>query len=60
MQIEYLGHIVSIEGVQMEKSKVEAILQGLVLTNIKQLKELLGLSEYYKRFISNYARKAHP
>lgn len=60
IQIEYLGHTVSAMGVQMEKSKVEAIIQWPTPTNIKQLRGFLGLSGYYRRFIANYASVAHP
>lgn len=59
-QIEYLGHTVSEKGVEMEKSKVEAILRWPSPTNIKQLRGFLGLSGYYRRFIHHYASIAHP
>lgn len=58
-EIEYLGHIVSASGVQMEKSKIEAIMKWPVPTNLKQLRGFLGLSGYYRRFISHYASIAH-
>lgn len=34
-EIEYLGHTVSAHGVQMEKSKVEAIMQWPIPANLK-------------------------
>lgn len=60
MKIEYLGPTVSAEGIQMENSKVEAIVQWPVPVNLKQLRGFLGLSGYYRRFIANYASIAHP
>lgn len=57
-QIKYLGHLVSAEGVQMDKTKVEAIMQWQVPKNIKQLRGFLGLSGYYRRFIHKYATLA--
>lgn len=60
LKIEYLGHTVSADGVQMENSKVDAILQWPVPVNVKQLRGFLGLSGYYRRFIANYASVAHP
>ena len=56
--IEYLGHIVSAVGVQMDKAKVEAILHWPEPTNVKQLRGFLGLSGYYRKFIQAYATKA--
>lgn len=58
--IEYLGHIVSGQGVQMDHGKVDAILRWPVPTNIKQLRGFLGLSGYYRRFIKNYASIPSP
>lgn len=43
LQIEYLGHLVSAEGVQRDTTKVEAILQWQEPKNIKQLRGFLGL-----------------
>lgn len=60
LEIEYLGHLFSAEGVKMEHSKIEAILQWPTPSNIKQLRGFLGLSGYYRRFIQNYASTAHP
>lgn len=60
LQIEYLGHLVSAEGVHMDKLKVESILQWVEPKNIKQLRGFLGLSGYYRRFIQNYGTIASP
>lgn len=59
-QIEYVGHIVSTEGDQIKKFKVEAILNWPKPKNLTQLRRLLELSRYYRRFISNYATRGHP
>ncbi|WVZ01447.1 hypothetical protein V8G54_027516, partial [Vigna mungo] len=54
-QINYLGHIVSNNGVQTEANKVQAVLQWPVPKTIKQLRGVLGLIGYYRRFIRGYA-----
>lgn len=59
-QVDYLGHIVSAQGVAMDNSKVQAILQWPIPGNLKQLRGFLGLSGYYRRFIRNYASLAKP
>lgn len=60
MKIEYLGYTVSVEAVQMEKSKVKATVQQPILVNLKQLRGFMSLSGYYRRFIAKYASIAHP
>ncbi|XP_073225683.1 uncharacterized mitochondrial protein AtMg00860-like [Cicer arietinum] len=60
LENEYLGHIVFGQGVAMESSKVQAILQWPTPTNVKQLRGFLGLTCYYRRFIQAYARIAAP
>lgn len=59
-QVEYLGHIVSSEGVKPVASKVEAILQWPIPHSIKAVRSFLGLADFYRRFIRGYATIAAP
>lgn len=52
--VEYLGHMISAEGVTMDPSKVESVVNWLVASSVKDLRRFLGLSGYYRRFIKNY------
>ena len=49
--IEYLGHIVSKDGIQPVPTKVEAIVNAPTPTNVQQLRSFLGLTNYYGKFI---------
>ncbi|PNY16671.1 retrotransposon-related protein, partial [Trifolium pratense] len=60
MEIEYLGHIVTGQGVSMDKEKVQAVLNWPIPKNVKQLRGFLGLTGYYRRFIQSYAKIASP
>ena len=60
MEVEYLGHVLSGKGVAMDIQKVLAVKDWPQPTNIKQLRRLLGLTGYYRKFIKNYATIAAP
>ena len=59
-KVDYLGHVISKEGVSPLPSKVEANKQILVPTTVKKVSTFLGLSGYYQRFIKNYATISAP
>jgi hypothetical protein len=58
--IKLLGHIISESGVAMDPDKIEAIKVRLPPKNIKQIQQFLGICNYYRRFIKDYAKIAEP
>ena len=58
--IEYLGHVVSKDGIQPIPSKVEAIVKAPTPANVQQLRSFLGLINYYGKFIPNLATILRP
>ena len=59
-KLEFLGHVVSADGIQMDPSKVQAMTDWPVPKNVTEVKGFLGLLNYYRRFIQNFARLALP
>ena len=59
-QLEYLGHVVSREGLKTSPRLVEAIEQYPVPQTVQETRRFLGLSSYYRRFIPNFTKIAQP
>jgi hypothetical protein len=47
LEIEYLGYILTRDGIKPQSSKVQAILMIQPPTNVKQLRRFLGMMQYY-------------
>ncbi|XP_069800966.1 uncharacterized protein [Dendropsophus ebraccatus] len=58
--IEYLGHVVTRQGVQPIDSKIQAVKQWPTPSNSSELRAFLGLVGYYRRFIKEFAQVAAP
>ena len=58
-QVQYLGHIISEQGISPSETKVQAIRDAPVPTNVTELKAFLGLLDYYGRFLPNLSATLH-
>jgi hypothetical protein len=56
----YLGHTIGPQGLGMEDTKVQAILQWPTPKNVKELRGFLGLAGYYRRFIRDFGKITQP
>ena len=61
-EVNYLGQIVSAAGYRLDPSNVEAVstLKDNKPGTVGGVRKLLGLLGYYRRYIQNFARIAHP
>ena len=59
-QVEYLGYVVDEQGLHSSDQKLEAIVKFPVPKNVQQLRSLLGMINYYGKFVPNLASIVHP
>ncbi|CAF0957951.1 unnamed protein product [Brachionus calyciflorus] len=53
--VKLLGHIISKNQIEMDPSKIEAIKNRLAPKTVKQLQCFLGLSNFYRRFVTKFS-----
>jgi hypothetical protein len=58
--VDYLGHIVSHEGVKVDPNKIKAMMDWMILKTLKNLRGFLGLIGYYHKFVRHYGRIESP
>lgn len=58
--VEYLGHVVSADGIAKSPSKKAAVLDLTPPKSCKQVLSFLGFVNYFREFIPNYAKLAAP
>nr|KUM51077.1 hypothetical protein ABT39_MTgene923 [Picea glauca] len=59
-EIQYLGHIISGEGIAVDPGKIEAIMSWPAPKNAKEVRSFMGLAGYYRMFVEGFSQIASP
>ena len=58
--MKFLGHTISSDGISVDPTKVQEVMDWESPTSIHQIRSFLGLARYYRRFIPDFSRIAKP
>ena len=59
-EVLYLGHVITPEGIKPNPAKISVVKDFPVPRNLKELRNFLGLANYYRRFVKDFAKIANP
>ncbi|KAM0975566.1 hypothetical protein ACFX13_018871 [Malus domestica] len=59
-EVRFLGHVISGEGVSVDPSKIEAVLNWERPKNVFEIRSFLGLAGYYRRFVKDFFKIVTP
>ncbi|KAL0402355.1 UNVERIFIED_CONTAM: Transposon Ty3-G Gag-Pol polyprotein [Sesamum latifolium] len=60
MNLVFLGHVISGDGVMPDPSKVKAVMEWRIPKNATEVRSFLGLAGYYRRFVEGFSIIAGP
>jgi hypothetical protein len=60
LEIEYLGYILTRDGIIPQSNKVQALLAIQPLTNVKELRHFLGMMQYYHDLWARWSKMLAP
>jgi hypothetical protein len=59
-KVSFLGHVISGEGIEVDPSKIEAVVNWEKPTNVHEIRSFLGLAGYYRRFVEGFSVLSGP
>ena len=59
-EVEFLGHVVSEEGILPNPRNIEKLLNWPRPVNTTQVRGIIGLGSYYRRFVQDFSKLVHP
>jgi hypothetical protein len=58
--IEYLGHVISAEGIVVDLEKTKSIMEWPIPKDVVDIRSFMGIIGYYRRFIEGFSKIAYP
>jgi hypothetical protein len=58
--VKFLGHTISKDGISLDPSKVQEVMEWKPPKSVHQIRSFLGLAGYYRRFILDFSGIGKP
>ena len=58
-RIQYLGHVISKDGIAVDSKNIESIMNYSTPRNVTDIRSFMGLAGYYRRFTEGFSKVAH-
>lgn len=55
-QIQYLGHVIFVEGISVDPENIKTIMECLFPANVVDIRYFMGLVGYYQHFIEGFSK----
>ena len=59
-ELAFLGHVISEKGIHPDPDKIAAVNNQPAPSNLRELRQFLGLASYYRKFVEGFAKIAAP
>ena len=59
-EINFLGLVIGAEGIKIQEEKVVEVLEQSRPKMVKEVQKFLGLANYYRQFVKDFAKLAKP
>ena len=59
-EIQYLGHVISLEGIAVDPEKIKSIKELSVPKDVVDIWSFMGITGYYRWFIEGFSKIAYP
>ena len=59
-KIQYLGHIISEEGILVDPDKIKTLIDWPIPKDITDVRSFMGITGYYRKFIDGFLKIVNP